>query len=169
MLLTIINPPTEETNRPPPGNLIAEITWDKDCAADVDLWVRDPAGQAVGYSAPWSKAMNLLRDDLGHVNDISQINHEIQYSRGLVPGEYVVNIHLYRTNQCELPLTVNARVWMKTKATTLKVWEGSRKLHRMGHELTLTRLRLDKEGNLVSDSLNDVPVSFVYGASAAPL
>jgi hypothetical protein len=39
---------------------------------------------------------NLLRDDLGKAQDLTDNNYEVACSRGLPPGEYVVNVHMYR-------------------------------------------------------------------------
>ena len=37
-----------------------------------------------------------MRDDLGKTMDLSSINHESAYTRGMRGGEYTVNAHAYR-------------------------------------------------------------------------
>src|SRR4051794_34646124 len=79
-----------------PGNVVIEASWPPDLDTDVDLWVQGPGDVPVGYSNKGGGLFNLLRDDLGHVMDVSGMNYETSYSRGVLPGEYVVNLHLYR-------------------------------------------------------------------------
>ena len=74
------------SDAPVPGNVIVEITWPDTMDADVDLWVQAPNDIAVGYSNKGGALFNLLRDDLGKTMDLSEINHESAYSRGLRAG-----------------------------------------------------------------------------------
>ena len=62
----------------------------------VDLWVKAPDDIPVGYSNRGGLFFNLLRDDLGVYKDPTPINYEVAYSRGINPGEHIVNLHLYR-------------------------------------------------------------------------
>ena len=98
LLLPYINPrgTQAEATKPPPGNVIVEITWASELNADVDLWIQAPNDVPVGYSNKGAVFFNLLRDDLGQYMDPTMINHEVAYTRGIIPGEYVVNIHAYR-------------------------------------------------------------------------
>ena len=75
----------------PPGQVIVETRWADDRDADVDLWVQAPGDVPVGYSNKGGAAFNLLRDDLGNRVDATEMNYEIAYSRGILPGEYTVN------------------------------------------------------------------------------
>ena len=80
----------------PPGNVLVEANWPPEIDADVDLWVQAPGDVPVGHSNKGGRVFNLLRDDLGRFSDLSGINFENSYARGIVPGEYTVNLHLYR-------------------------------------------------------------------------
>src|SRR5215213_2829120 len=80
----------------PAGNVMVELSWPDALDADVDLWVQAPGDLPVGYSNKGAAVFNLLRDDLGHQVDLSGRNYEVSYGRGIVPGEYTVNAHLYR-------------------------------------------------------------------------
>ena len=75
---------------------MVEANWPPDMDSDVDLWVQAPGDMPVGYSNKGGAVFNLLRDDLGQQLDLSGLNYESSYSRGIVPGEYTVNLHLYR-------------------------------------------------------------------------
>ncbi len=102
---------------------------------------------------------NLLRDDLGHRADVSNVNYEVSYSRGLRAGEYVVNVHLFRSGTAELPLPVTIVVTEKVKpdALTQQLLGTRVQLRYEGEELTALRFRLDKQGNLVQGSVNSLP------------
>src|SRR6516164_3792673 len=79
--------------------------WDLDHDCDVDLWVRDPLGNIVYYGQKESGSMHLDHDSRGHLSDEERlpdgtivkprIYSETATLRGIVPGEYTVNIHLY--------------------------------------------------------------------------
>jgi hypothetical protein len=83
LLLPHINPPGKEVKTAtPPANVIVEIRWPETLYTDVDLWVQGPKDKPVGYSNQGGLIFNLLRDDLGHRDDISKVNYEVAYSRG---------------------------------------------------------------------------------------
>src|SRR5690606_321998 len=103
VLLPLVTPPTAAEQLRPPGSLVVETIWPPECHTDVDLWVQGPVGRAVGYSNQSDMLFNLLRDDLGHQGDLSDLNYENAYTRGLPDGEYIVNLHLYtHRGGCEL-------------------------------------------------------------------
>ncbi|MDP6475968.1 MAG: hypothetical protein QF666_17870 [Alphaproteobacteria bacterium] len=85
-----------ENEEAEPGNVIVEIHWPPEIDADVDLWVRAPGDMPDGYSNKGTALANLLRDDLGQFNDLTESNYEVTYSRGIVAGEWTVNLHAFR-------------------------------------------------------------------------
>lgn len=97
LLLPFINPPQKEDleEKIPPGNIIIEMFWDNSINVDIDLWLQGPGDNVVGYSSLGGKLFNLLRDDLGFSSDISEQNYEVAFSRGVVGGEYTVNVMYY--------------------------------------------------------------------------
>src|SRR5688572_5701866 len=74
--------------------------------ADVDLWVQAPGDVPVGYSNKSGRIFNLLRDDLGRAQDITDYNYEVAYTRRMPGGEYVVNLHMYRGRSVSYPVGV---------------------------------------------------------------
>ncbi len=162
LLLPHVHPPAKASDKSadPPGNVLVEVRWPDNMAADVDAWVRGPDGNAVGYSAKSGPLFNLLRDDLGTAGDIDSLNYETLYSRGILAGEYIVNSHLYRDYRQgdRSPFEVEVVLSVKTKAN-----ESARPLARatvvmrhQGEELTAIRLRLTADGDLVPGSANRV-------------
>ena len=161
ILLAHINPPGEESSGDvdPPGNVIIELTWANELDADVDLWVQAPGDLPVGYSNTGGDVFNLLRDDLGHSKDVTNVNYEVAYSRGTPAGEYTINLHLYRNNAGRFPIPVTVQVSLKNrkKGPPAKIALEQVEMRRIGEEQTIVRFSLDDEGNLVPGSVHHLP------------
>lgn len=160
LMLPHINPPgsKQEAAVQAPGNVIIEARWNDGLDADVDLWVQAPGDTPVGYSNKGGLFFNLLRDDLGRYGDATKMNHEVSYSRGIPPGEYTVNVHLFR-NQASVypvPVTIVASVKAKVEESAKQILVTSVKLEREGQELTAFRFRLDDSASLVPDSVHSL-------------
>lgn len=151
-----------------PGNVIIEATWPPDFDTDVDLWVLGPGDIPVGYSNKSGGLFNLLRDDLGKVMDVTDLNHEVSFARGLLPGEYIVNLHLYRNAERRLPVPV--KVVISTKADEGKplrqVLYRDVALDREGQELTVFRFSLDERGELLRNSVSELHRPLRNGAKS---
>ena len=142
----------------PPGNVIAEMRWDDKLRTDVDLWVQAPGDVPVGYSNKSGLIFNLLRDDLGSHADPTDVNFETSFSRGIPPGEYTVNVHLFRNLENTYPINVRVVVRVKTdnEAGARPIAATTVRLDREGQELTAFRFRLTEKGELVPNSMNSV-------------
>lgn len=149
-----------ESDASPPGNVMVEATWPPEMDVDVDLWVKSPGDVPVGYSNKSGLIFNLLRDDLGKQADPTKINYEVAYSRGIPPGEYIVNLHLYRDtpNIYPVPVTVNIRCSpTDTNATAMRQLLSTEvSLTHEGQEYTALRFKLDEKCNLDQSSVNNV-------------
>jgi hypothetical protein len=141
----------------PPGNVIVEIRWPDGSDADVDLWVQAPGDVPVGYSNKGGAIFNLLRDDLGRVGDPTNQNYEISFSRGLPPGEYTANVHLYR-NPGGQPIDVTMAVSVKAnvQSSARPLLSTKMTLRREGEELTGFRFTLDQDGKLQAGSVHNL-------------
>ncbi len=143
------------TGATPPGSLIIDIHWDDKFDADVDLWVQAPGDVPVGYSNKSGIIFNLLRDDLGHSGDPVSMNYEIAYGRGLWPGEYTVNAHLYRSADGRYPVPVTAKVSVRgPDGEVANILRSVVPLDHVGQETTIYRFQLDDKGHLIQGSLN---------------
>jgi hypothetical protein len=160
LLLPHINPPGKaaQENTQPPGNVIVEVRWPDQLDSDVDLWVEAPGDVPVGYSNKGGVVFNLLRDDLGKRADATGMNYEVSYSRGIAPGEYTVNLHLYRnvTGVFPIPVTVVTSVKKSAKESARQLLASNIELGREGEELTVYRFRLSEGGDLVPGSVHSV-------------
>jgi hypothetical protein len=160
LLLPHINPKAKngEGATDPPGNVIAEMRWDDKLRTDVDLWVQAPGDVPVGYSNKSGLIFNLLRDDLGSHADPTDVNFETSFSRGIPPGEYTINVHLFRNLENTYPINVRVVVRVKTdnEAGARPIAATTVRLDREGQELTAFRFRLTEKGELVPNSMNSV-------------
>jgi len=160
LLLPHLNPPaTASEGAPAPGNVIVELNWPKELDTDIDLWVEAPGDVPVGYSNKGGLIFNLLRDDLGGQSDVTDINYEVSYSRGVPVGEYTVNVHLYRDMSGRLPIPITLAVSVKPKPqiAAKRILTTKIELQHQGQEITAFRFSLDEEGNLVPGSVHDLP------------
>jgi hypothetical protein len=160
MLLPHLNPPGARTadDTVPPGNVLVEVRWPDEIDADVDLWVQAPGDVPVGYSNKGGAVFNLLRDDLGSRSDVTGLNYETSYSRGMLPGEYTVNLHLYRnaSKVYPVPVTVVTSVKRSADHAARQLLASKALLVREGEELTVYRFRLNATGALVAGSVHSL-------------
>jgi hypothetical protein len=160
LMLPYLNPKQTKSaeNMEPPGNVIIEARWPDDIDSDVDLWVQAPGDMPVGYSNKGGLMFNLLRDDLGHRADATKMNYEVSYSRGIPPGEYTINLHLYRNaaQVSPIPVTVVASVKKTAQESARQLLATHLDLTREGQERTVFRFRIDDKGNLVPGSVTSL-------------
>ena len=161
----LINPSKTDNNVKSKADFLITVTWPDERDNDVDVYVQDPQGTLVAFMRREEGLMHLDRDDLGKRNDIVQTpfgpiahpeNKEIVTLRGHIPGEYIVNVHMYRQNSTELTTNVYVqldKVNPMFKTVTLKkVTLGGR-----GDEKTAFRFVLDKDGKVTE--VNQLPIS----------
>jgi hypothetical protein len=142
------------------GSISVYIYWRDGIDLDIDTHLSSPSGDHVFFAKLSGKVWNLLRDDLGMVNDTAPRNFENAYARGLPAGDYVVNIHAYRGKPELYPIEVEGEVVITADPTRGK---GSQKivkqkvtLYRTGEETTLVRFSIDAAGNVVLGSVNHI-------------
>ena len=115
----LINPVAKKADIVSPAEFLVVMSWPDHLDVDMDLWVRDPADNHVGYSVRSVGIMHLDRDDLGLSNDTIQVgdlvikvekNQETVSIRGLLPGEYLVGVHWYTKLTTEESIPVKVEV-----------------------------------------------------------
>ena len=155
--ILFINPITKLGNINMKAEYIITVDWKDSLPDDIDLWVKDPNGEIVSYLKKDAGWLHLDRDDRGVVNDkiiidgkevIYPINREVVTLRGIIPGEYVVNLYLY-DHKSNSP--VEAKIIIEKVNPSLRlVFVGDVILKNEDTELTITKFRLDSEGNFKS-------------------
>lgn len=158
----LINPSKQENNVEVKAEFIITVTWDSFLDNDVDMYVEDPQGRLVAFMRREEGLMHLDRDDVGKYNDILDTpfgsveydeNREVVTLRGTVPGEYVVNVHMYvrRSDEAETHVRVKLDKINPFKIVSVK----DVVLTDTGDEKTVFRFTVDREGDVTE--MNQLP------------
>ena len=162
----LINPIAKSGAIDPKAEFLITLSCPDGRREDVDLYVEDPAGRLVWFRSREAGLMHLDRDDLGERNDVIEVagrrvlnplNQEIVSIRGILPGEYVVNLHLYRADGDQsVPATVKIE---KLNPQVQLVFYGPLTLTEQGDEQTAARFSLAADGRV--RDLNQLPKPLV--------
>ncbi len=152
--ILFINPITKLGNVNLKAEYIITIDWPDNLPDDIDLWVRDPNGEIVSYLNKDAGWLHLDRDDRGIINDrvkigdqelVYPINREVVTLRGLIPGEYTVNVFLYE-HESKRPVDVKLTI-EKVNPSLRLVYFNSISLPSKDTEITIARFNLNQKGN----------------------
>jgi len=167
----LVNPKSEEEKKvDSKAEFVIVISWDKNFDDDVDSYVQDPEGHLVSFKRREDGLMHLDRDDLGHRNDVIKTqfgeikfeeNQEIVTIRGIIPGEYIVNVHMYKKVAAE-PVMVKIQLDKMNPYSVVVQKEIS--LNVTGDEKTAFRFVVDKDGSVTN--VNNLPKSLTKSAVA---
>lgn len=157
------NQKTKDADIQSPGSISVIIVWKED--VDVDLWIKTPDDVPVGYSRKQGTYMDLLRDDLGRPFERVGDHHmEDAFARAVPPGQYDINVHLYRNrDNSPYPIKVDivTTIMRKTgdsKDEDKKTLKATVELQHEGQEITVMRFNLDSNAVLDEDSVNSTPI-----------
>jgi hypothetical protein len=156
LAVLFMNPAAKKGIIDPKAEYIITTHWADGNPDDADLWVEDPSGNIIWFRNREAGLVHLDRDDRGMLNDtietagevvVNPLNQEVVTIRGVVPGEYVVNVHYYATETGE-PLEVSVRV-DKVNPALKVVYYDKLTLEKKGDEKTALRFTLDTDGEVV--------------------
>jgi hypothetical protein len=193
VLSVIAKKKAEDGNIRKKAEYMATIEWNKerddaiDC--DIDMWVRNPEGQIVFWRSRENALMNVERDDLGKRNDFLKLptgetilnpeDKEYWYLRGIVAGEYTINVHAYTcmidgnyVSFEKRPLNKPLKVLVQLIRLNPKMELAAMKevtIESMWQEKTAMNFTLDAAGNV--SNITDIPVPLVSsdrGGEASP-
>ena len=151
----LIQKPVDEGNIESKAEFIISVEWEDYHPDDVDLIVEDPQGNIVYFQNKEDGLMHLDRDDRGTladrliidgVNVENPANQEIITIRGIMAGEYIVNLLHYKANFV-FPLKTKVNI-EKINPRLEIVYFGDHFLTKTGDELTAVRFFLDEKGNV---------------------
>tara|TARA_B100001113_G_C20985240_1_gene567964 strand:+ start:326 stop:934 length:609 start_codon:yes stop_codon:yes gene_type:complete len=155
--ILFINPITKLGNVNLKAEFIITLDWKDSLPDDIDLWVQDPNGEVVSYLKKDAGWLHLDRDDQGEINDkvtinnqeiIYPINREVVTLRGIIPGEYIVNVYMY-SNPSSRPVDINLTI-EKVNPSLKLVYFNNSTLVKKDTEMTLARFNLDSQGKYTS-------------------
>ena len=159
----LIKPEAKREDFDRKAEFIIVMEWDYERQDDIDLYVQDPSKTIVHFRNARANFMHLDKDDLGKRNDtimvngvekVVKINREVVTIRGIVPGEYVVNVHFYsdyseHANYARGPMPpLEVKVIVHKVNPYSEVWQGIKPFTKKGQEETFIRFTMDKEGNV---------------------
>ncbi len=151
--LLAIRTKEDEGKVDPKLEFLITVSWPDKHPDDIDMFVQDPIGNMVWYRRRESGFMVLDRDDRGGLNDFIMVNgqkvpspirQEIVSVRGIVAGEYTVNIyHFAALTGAPVPVTVKVE---KLNPKVQVVHYDTVELDHGGTEKTAVRFVMDKTG-----------------------
>ena len=153
--IMFMNPIAKKGIIDPKAEYIITVTWPDNNPNDIDTWVEDPIGNLIWFRRKEAGLIHLDRDDRGILNDTIDINgekvqnplnQEIVTIRGVVQGEYVVNLHYYASETDE-PVKVSVKVAKVNPALEI-VFYGHATLEKQGSEHTAVRFEIGPEGSV---------------------
>ncbi len=152
-----MNPISKKAVINPKAEYIISLNWPDKDPNDLDIWVEDPSGNIIWFRNKEAGLVHLDRDDRGNINDTidfdgktidNPLNQEIVTIRGVVPGEYIVNVHYYETvNQSPVPANVTIS---KVNPILNVAFYGETILHSKGDESTAARFTVNREGDIIA-------------------
>lgn len=154
--LLAMNPEAKEGKIDSKAEFIITAAWPDNHPDDIDLYVEDPLGNIVWYHAREAGFMVLDRDDRGGANDFilvagkkmaSPIRQETVSIRGIVAGEYTVNVNHYLATTHE-PVPVSVKV-EKVNPIVSVVFYDTILLDHSGQEKTAVRFKIDENGSVI--------------------
>ena len=155
------------------AEFMVTVTWPDEHSDDIDTYVEDAAGNLVWYHHREAGLMHLDRDDRGNYRDTilvdgksisNPLNQETVTVRGIIAGEYVVNIfHYLATTPDVVPVTVKIEK-LNPKVTVL--FYDTIDLDHTGQEETAARFVIDEDGTVMD--VNTREKSLVQLSRKAP-
>jgi hypothetical protein len=154
--LLAISPDAKDGKIDSKAEFIITMDWPDDHPDDLDLFVQDPVGNIAWYRHREAGFLTLDRDDRGGANDFivvngrkipSPIREEIVTVRGIVPGEYTVNLSHFQATTGE-PVAATVKV-QKLNPAAQVIFDDKVTLDHTGDEKTALRFKIDAEGRVI--------------------
>jgi len=151
---------------PSKAEYIVTVGWPDRNPNDIDTWVQDPSGNLVWFRQREAGLMYLDRDDRGEANDSTLVNgqrivapfrQEVVTVRGIVPGEFTVNVQYYRSRNGQ-PVQVTVSITRVNPRAEI-AFHGQVTLARQGDEATAVRFTILPDGKIAN--VNTLPKRLV--------
>jgi hypothetical protein len=160
--LLAMNPETKEGKIDTKAEYIITLSWPDSHPDDIDLYAEDPLGNIVWYHEREAGFMVLDRDDRGGLNNSITVNgrkvanpirQETISIRGILAGEYTVNVNYYLATQpAPVPVTVKIE---KVNPHVEVVSYDTVMLDHMGQEKTAARFKIAANGDILDVNHRD--------------
>src|SRR5580698_110021 len=166
IVLLAVSPDDKNGKVDSKAEFLITMDWPDNHPDDLDLYVQDPVGNIAWYRHREAGFLVLDRDDRGGANDFivvngrkiaSPIREEIVTVRGIVPGEYTVNVSHFQATTAQ-PVEATVKV-QKLNPTAQVIFDNVISVDHTGDEKTAVRFTLDQAGNVID--VNSRPKSLI--------
>ena len=156
LALLAVSPDSKDGKIDSKAEFIITMDWPDSHPDDLDMYVQDPAGNIAWYRHREAGFLVLDRDDRGGANDFivvngkkipSPIREEIVTVRGIIPGEYTVNVSHFAATTGQ-PVEASVKV-QKLNPTAQVIFDDHVSVDHTGDEKTAVRFTLDAEGKVI--------------------
>jgi hypothetical protein len=147
---------------------LIKVVWAGESDDDVDTYVSDPLSHLVFFKRLQDGLMNLDRDDTGSSSNLitlpdgrvvkSAYNEEQVEIRGMIEGEYIVNVHMYR-KAAPTPTKVIVTLYKVAEGEDVQIHERVLTLAEQRQEETAFRFTLTRSGEVAD--INELPKSLI--------
>jgi len=151
---------------------LIKVVWPGESDDDVDTYVSDPLAHLVFFKRLQDGLMNLDRDDTGSSSNMislpdgrvvkSAYNEEQVEIRGIIEGEYIVNVHMYRKTS-PTPTKVIVTLYKVAEGEDVQIHERVLTLAEQQEE-TAFRFTLTKSGEVAD--INELRKSLIRSGLA---
>jgi hypothetical protein len=156
LALLAISPDSKEGKIDSKAEFIITMDWPDNHPDDLDLFVQDPLGNIAWYRHREAGFLTLDRDDRGGANDFIMVNdrkipspirEEIVTLRGIVAGEYTVNVSHFQAMTGQ-PVAATVKV-QKLNPVAQVIFDDKVTVDHIGDEKTALRFTLDSGGKVI--------------------
>ena len=147
---------------------LIKVVWAGESDDDVDTYVSDPLSHLVFFKRLQDGLMNLDRDDTGSSSNLITLpdgrvvkpayNGEQVEIRGIIEGEYIVNVHMYR-KATPTPTKVIVTLYKVAEGEDVQIHERVLTLAEQRQEETAFRFTLTRSGEVAD--INELPKSLI--------
>lgn len=164
LAMIFMNPVVKKGIINPKAEYIITVRWPDWSPDDIDTWVETPSDDVVWFRNRDAGLVHLDRDDRGMLNDtitvngkkiVNPLNQEVVTIRGIVPGQYVVNIYYYASADGK-KVPVNIRL-DKVNPVLKVLYYRTMILTHQGEERTVMRFSMRPDGTVYD--INQIPKS----------
>ena len=152
---------------------LIKVVWPGESDDDVDTYVSDPLAHLVFFRRLQDGLMNLDRDDTGSSNNLitlpdgrvvkSAYNEEQVEIRGIIEGEYIVNVHMYR-KATPTPTKIIVTLYKVAEGEDVQIHERVLTMAMQQQEETAFRFTLTNNGGVAD--INELPKRFIQSGLA---
>jgi|APSaa5957512493_1039668.scaffolds.fasta_scaffold38697_2 hypothetical protein len=156
LAVMLMNPVMKARDVEKKAQYMIVLDWQNESADDVDMWIRVPGkGKPISFKDKSNGALFIDRDDRGKKNDKAVgehgeeiqtlLNREVVSIRGIITGEYAVNIHMYLKRDVEPAVGTVQMIQINPYKI---LYNGNFTLSVVGEEQHMFRFRLKANGKM---------------------